>query len=113
MAIIMHHIIFECYIVVSLTKMACDTLKCYNDIVCHNMTFGVFFMTHFLCIMSDLVNMNVLHHATGRKFLFNDELNAFHTRLHGVGHIEKDHSDSETGNLLLSLHEVLFALSSK
>ena len=83
------------------------------DIISILSVFYDLFMTHFLCVMSDLVNMNVLHHATGRKFLFNDELNACHTRLHGVGHIEKDHSDSETGNLLLSLHEVLFALSSK
>ena len=27
--------------------------------------------------------------------MFNDELNAFYLRLYGVGHIVKDHSDSE------------------
>ena len=30
-------------------------------------------------------------------FLFNDALNTFHLRLYGVGHMVKDHSDSERG----------------
>ena len=29
-------------------------------------------------------------------FLFNDALNTFHLRLYGVGHMVKDHSDSES-----------------
>ena len=33
-------------------------------------------------------------------FLFNDALNTFYLRLYGVGHMVKDHSDSERGNLL-------------
>ena len=32
--------------------------------------------------------------------LFNDALNAFYLRLYGVGHMVKDHSDSERGNPL-------------
>ena len=32
--------------------------------------------------------------------LFNDALNTFYLRLYGVGHMVKDHSDSERGNLL-------------
>ena len=31
---------------------------------------------------------------------FNDALNTFYLRLHGVRHMVKDHSDSEKGNLL-------------
>ena len=40
----------------------------------------------------------------GRKegnVLFNDTLNTFYLRLYGVGHMVKDHSDSEIGNPLL------------
>ena len=29
-------------------------------------------------------------------FLFNDALNTFYLRLYGVGHMVKDHSDSES-----------------
>ena len=32
--------------------------------------------------------------------LFNDALNTFYLRLYGVGHMVKDHSDSERRNLL-------------
>ena len=51
--------------------------------------------------------------STGRKegnVLFNDALNTFYLRLYGVGHMVKDHSDSEKGNplpprrLLLSIN---------
>ena len=49
----------------------------------------------------------------GRKcFLFNDALNTFYLRLYGVGHIVKDHSDSERGNLLPP-HGLLFPINSK
>ena len=33
--------------------------------------------------------------------LFNDALNTLYLRLYGVGHMVKDHSDSEKGNPLL------------
>ena len=51
--------------------------------------------------------------------LFNDALNTFYLRLYGVGHMVKDHSDSERGNphwitlrrdLMSELHLVLFPL---
>ena len=51
----------------------------------------------------------------GRKeenVLFNDALNTFYLRLYGVGHMVKDHSDSERGNPL-SPHGLLFSISSK
>ena len=44
--------------------------------------------------------------------LFNDALNTFYLRLYGVGHMVKDHSDSERGNPLPS-HRLLFPISSK
>ena len=44
--------------------------------------------------------------------LFNDALNTFYLRLYGVGHIVKDHSDSERGNPLPP-HRLLFSISSK
>ena len=51
----------------------------------------------------------------GRKegsVLFNDALNTFYLRLYGVGHIVKDHSDSERGNPLPQ-PGLLFPINSK
>ena len=42
--------------------------------------------------------ISVVQMAIGRKegnVSFNDALNAFYLRLYGVGHMVKDHSDSE------------------
>ena len=47
----------------------------------------------------------------GRNVLFNYTLNTFYLRLYGVGHMVKDHSDSERGNPLLP-HRLLFPISS-
>ena len=44
--------------------------------------------------------------------LFNDTLNTFYLWLYGVGHMVKDHSDSERGNPLLP-HRLLFPIKSK
>ena len=44
--------------------------------------------------------------------LFNDALNTFYLRLYGVGHMVKDHSDSERGNPLPP-HRLIFPISSK
>ena len=44
--------------------------------------------------------------------LFNDALNTFYFRLYGVGHMVKDHSDSERGNPLPP-HVLLFPINSK
>ena len=41
--------------------------------------------------------------------LFNDALNTFYLQLYGVGHMVKDHSDSERGNPL----PLLFLINSK
>ena len=46
------------------------------------------------------------------NILFNDALNTFYLRLNGVGHMVKDHSDSERGNPLLP-NRLLFPISSK
>ena len=50
----------------------------------------------------------------GRKemFSFNDALNTFCLRLFGVGHMVKDHSDSERRNPLLP-HRLFFPINSK
>ena len=45
-------------------------------------------------------------------FLFNDALNTFYLRLYGVGHMVKDHSDSERGNPLPP-YRLLFPINSK
>ena len=47
-----------------------------------------------------------------RNVLFNDTLNTFYLRLHGVKHMVKDHSDSEKG-ILLPPHRLLLSINSK
>ena len=57
----------------------------------------------------------MLKQGTGKKEgngLINDTLNTFYLRLYGVGHMVKDHSDSERGNPLRP-HRLLFPISSK
>ena len=48
-------------------------------------------------------------------FLFNDALNTFYLRLYGVGHMVKDHSDSERGymsySFRLTASDLLYAPS--
>ena len=59
--------------------------------------------------------MVCINHSTNRKegnVLFNDALNTFYLRLYGVGHMVKDHSDSERGNSLPP-HGLLLPISSK
>ena len=48
----------------------------------------------------------------GRKCFINDTLNTFYLRLYGVGHMVKDHSDSERGDLLPP-QGLLFPINSK
>ena len=45
--------------------------------------------------------------------LVNDALKTFYLRLYCVGHIVKNNSDSERGNLLPSLHGLIFLISNK
>ena len=47
-----------------------------------------------------------------RNVLFNDALNTFYLRLHGVRHMVNDHSDSEKGDLLPP-HRLLVSINSK
>ena len=51
------------------------------------------------------------HIQEGANVVFNDAINTFYLRLYGVGHMVKDHSDSERGNPLLP-HGLLFPISS-
>ena len=48
-----------------------------------------------------------------RTVLFNDALNTFYLRLYGVGHMAKDKSNSERGNLLPLLRGLLIPISIK
>ena len=62
-----------------------------------------------------IMTLNIFNTQRGRKegnVLFNDALNTFYLRLYGVGHMVKDHSDSERGNSLPP-HGLLFSISSK
>ena len=43
-------------------------------------------------------------------FLFNDTVNTFYSWLYGIGHMVKNHSDSERKNLLLP-YGLLFLIS--
>ena len=47
-----------------------------------------------------------------RNVLFNNTLNTFYLRIHGVGHMVKDHSNSERGNPLPP-YGLLFPINSK
>ena len=41
-------------------------------------------------------------------FLFNDALNTFYLQLYGIRHMIKDQLSSDSGNLLIPLHKLLF-----
>ena len=58
-----------------------------------------------------LIFLNYDHKEEGRSVLFNNTLNTFYLRLYGVGHMVKDHSDSERENRLPP-HGLLFPISS-
>ena len=65
------------------------------------------------CLVVMVVAVLVI--VTGTKegnVLFNDALNTFYLRLYGVGHMVKDHSDSEKGNPLPP-HRLLFTINRK
>ena len=55
---------------------------------------------------------NLNHNWKEVNGLFNNALNTFYLWLYGVGHMVKDHSDSERGNPLPP-HGLLFPISSK
>ena len=50
------------------------------------------------CLWNGAYKINLAANWKGRKegnVLFNDTLNTFYLRFYGVGHMVKDHSDSE------------------
>ena len=67
--------------------------------------------------MTGVIKSHAIYYPVrnGRKegnVLFNDALNTFYLRLYGVGHMVKDHTDSERGNPLPA-HGLLFLINSK
>ena len=67
---------------------------------------------HFGTDNGAVVRTAILGTKEERSVLFNNALNTFYWRLYGVGHMVKDHSDSEKGNPLPP-HGLLFPISSK
>ena len=63
-------------------------------------------------IARDFVHCNFRYGRKEGNVLFNDALNTYNLRLCGVGHMVKDHSDSEKGNPL-SPHRQLLSINSK
>ena len=59
----------------------------------------------------DHLTVNIVIRKEG-NVLFNDALNTFYLQLYGVGHMVKDHSDSERGNPLPP-HGYSFRLSTR
>ena len=61
---------------------------------------------HFIAANREKLRNSLLciikSHRKEDIFLFNDALNTFHLQLYGIGHMVKDHSDSERGNPQLS-----------
>ena len=58
------------------------------------------------------MHLYIIYKRKERFVLFNDPLNTFYLRLYGVGHMVKDHSDSERKTPLPSIHGPLFSISS-
>ena len=65
-----------------------------------------------MLLKKKLNSQQVVYTSKEGNSLFNDALNIFYLRLYGVGHMVKDHSDSERGNTLPP-HGLLFPISSK
>ena len=61
-----------------------------------------------------LLNLSLLWFNIGSKVLFYllTHITRFNLRLYDIGHMVKDHSDSERGNLLLPLYGLFFPISS-
>ena len=87
--------------------------------------FGVFFMNYSMKKTSELFhkysnaypvvlenNNTIFEEKMEGNILFNDALNTFYLRLYGVGHMVKDHSDSERGNPLPP-HRLLLPINNK
>ena len=63
-------------------------------------------------LFNDAPNTFYLLYRKEGNVLFNDALKTFYLWLYGVGHMVKDHSDSERGNPLPP-HGLLFPINSK
>ena len=65
------------------------------------------------CLMTPSIHF--IYSYVGRKEMFylTTHSTHFYFRLYGIRHMVKDHSDSEKGNPLMSLHGLLFSISSK
>ena len=48
-----------------------------------------------------------------RNVSFNNTVNTFYLRLHGVKYMVKEQSNSTRGKLMMPLHGLLFSISSK
>ena len=66
-------------------------------------------ISFLLCIIWALTPLDYRKEG---NVLFNDALNTFYLQLYGVGHMVKDHSDSERGNPLPP-YGLLFPINSK
>ena len=61
--------------------------------------------------MQDLHQLAVTSYGMKEgNVLFNNALKTFHLRLCGIGHLVKDHSNSEKENPLLPLHGLLLSI---
>ena len=49
----------------------------------------------YLSFGDNMASLNPFYRRKEGNVLFNDALNTFYLRLYGVGHMVKDHSDSE------------------
>ena len=71
---------------------------------------------YFSCnkaLLFDLPSYTYLYQGEEGNISFNDALNILYSLLYGILYLVKNHSDSERGNLLPSLHGLLFPISSK
>ena len=75
-------------------------------------THSTHFMYGYMALDIWLRTILIVRKGRERNVLFNDTLNTFYLRLYGVGHMVKDHSDSEKGNPLPP-HRLLLSINSK
>ena len=64
-------------------------------------SFGCVLYFSFIVIVIIIITFIIMIIRKEGNVLFNDALNTFYLRLYSIGHMVKDHSDSERGNPLL------------
>ena len=67
----------------------------------------MYFKFNGISPLIELIGLDWIKWKEG-NVLFNDALNTYYSRLYGVRHMVKDHSDSERGNPLPPIHGLLF-----